>query len=217
MAQNSFPDVHVTGAVHHYVRVDGWANGYSNGDIWYLGTTEVTPQVQRRKYGQDVFNDIAGKTLPFQRTRDGEDANIAVLLTRFSRIAWDAILRAGTGATGERHPLGGEAGRETRWSRGGVIFGKETFELWQVYEFALPGSPNRTVGLERGWYWPQVELINHDTVAAGTQAEKLLLVMQARPYWVVQASSQSIADGEREWSLYENSDASFPAEVLIPQ
>jgi hypothetical protein len=210
MAVESFPEVHVTGAVHHYVQL---GNPDADQSIYYLGTAEVTPKVKRVKYGQDVFNDIAGKTLPFQRTRDGEDAVIAVLLSRFSQAAWTQILQAGA-AAGRMGGVGGqEPGFESRWSRGGLIFGAETFKLWQVFEFGLAGSPNLTVGLPLGWYWPQVELLEHNDEAMGTQAEKVLLVMHAQPLRTPY-SDQSNPGG---FKLYSTDSSAFPADVLTMQ
>lgn len=208
MAVASFPDVHVTGPVQHFVR----ATTSTTSEIWFLGTAEVTPQMQRRRYRQNVMNDLAGKTLPFQKTYDGEAATVSTLLTRFSKSAWTAILDAGR----TRSLLGGPVGTESRWSRGAPVYGQMTFELWQVYDnyFNPAGA---TLDLEIGWYWPQVELVQHDTVAAGTQAEKLLLVMDCTPFWIPQASTSSISGNERGWVLYSNDEADFPAAVRVPQ
>ncbi len=208
MAAQSFPDVHVTGPVHHYVRVAG-----STDTIFYLGTCEVTPQMQRRLYKSDVKNDIAGNQLPFQRTFDGEAATVSTLLNRFSKDAWTEILLAGF-ASGNT-PL---VGSESRWSRGHLVYGQSTFELWQVYDNFL--NPfGASANLEIGWYWPQVELLEHNTLAAGTRDEKLLLVFDCTPYWIPQTNYYTINANanERGWILYSNAQADFPADVRVPQ
>lgn len=206
-AAASFPDIHVTGAVHHWVQVRGDTNQ------WYLGTAEITPQMQRKKVYQNVLNDIWGKTLPAQRTYDGESALVSTLLTRFSRTAWDMILRSGEAAG---VTAAGLPGVETRISRGHGIFGRSDFRLWQVFEFALFPTV-ASANLEIGWYWPQVTLQDHDTVAAGTQAEKLMLVFDCQPRWLVQASPNTVSGYERGWQLYSNDPADFPADILVPQ
>lgn len=198
MAAASFPDVHVTGPVQHYVRVPT-----SDNLIYFLGTAEVTPQMQRRRYYQNVMNDLAGKTLPFQKTYDGEAATVSVALTRYSKEAWAAILDAG-----HTRALTSGNGRETRWSRGAPVYGQLTIELWQVYDNVF-NPAGASAGLEIGWYWPQVTLVQHDTIAAGTQAEKLLLVFDCTPEWNF--------DGDRGWVLYENNPAYFPNDVRVPQ
>lgn len=213
MAVASFPDVNITGPVQHFVR----ATGSGDTGIYFLGTAEVTPQMQRRRYRQNVMNDLAGKTLPFQKTYDGEAATVSTLLTRFSKLAWELILVAGYDA-GMIPDFNGApySGSETRWSRGQAVYGAMTFEVWQVYDnFFNPAGAS--ANMEIGWYWPQVELLQHDTVAAGTQAEKLLLVFDCTPKFIPQASSQTVTGNERGWTLYTNSPADFPDAVRTPQ
>lgn len=206
MAVQSYPDIHVTGAVHHYVRMR------SSDSIYYLGTAEITPQMQRSKNYQRVLNDWWGKTLPAQRTYDGESAIVSTLLTRFSKSAWAAILMAGSASL----VVSGGGGTETRISRGHAVFGRSDFELWQVFDFALFPTV-ASYGLEIGWYWPQVTLENHDTVAAGTQAEKLLLVFDCQPKRIPQASFSAVTGNECGFVLHSNAVGNFPADVLVPQ
>lgn len=194
----ALPDIHVTGAIHHWIQVRGDSNYY------YLGTAEITPQMQRHKSRQVVMNDIWGKSLAAQKTYDGESATISCLLTRFSRTTWDILLRSGEAGLLN---VAGYAGTETRISRGHRVFGLSDFHLWQVFDFALFPTV-ASANLELGWYWPQVTLEDHDTVAAGTQGEKLLLVMDAQP------SFAGVTSGH---ALYYNDAAHFPADVLVPQ
>lgn len=198
MAAPSYPDIHVTGAIHHYIQVPGDSN------IWYLGTAEISPVMQRHKNFQYVLNDIWGKTLPAQKTYDGEAATVSVLLTRFSRTAWDRVLRSGEASLLN---VAGYSGFETRISRGHGVFGRSSFRLWQVFDFALFPTV-ASYGLELGWYWPQVTVEDHDTVAAGTQAEKLLMVFDSQPLFGGATGGHL---------LYKNDAASFPADVLVPQ
>jgi hypothetical protein len=148
MAVASFPEVHITGPVHHYIQAIG-------GQIYYLGTAEVTPQIQVRRYRSNTMNDVAGKTLPLQKTWDGEAAVVSVLLTNFSKFAEQELQTSGR-TNGVQ--LTERAGIETRWARGSAVYGKSTFKLWQVYDnFFNPFGTS--TGLEIGWYWPQVELL----------------------------------------------------------
>lgn len=213
MAQASFPEVHVTGAIHAFVLGD--LTGET--EPFYLGTTEVTPQVQRQRLSSEVMNDIKAKKLPFQKTDDLEEHNISLMLTRFSRSAWDNILSAGVAAGRVLAPGGvPDAGTFTRWTAGGLVYGVRTFQLWLLFEnFFNPFGAS--TGLEIGWYYPQVELLNHDMAAGGTQAEKLLLLMNATPWWIPQTSPTAITGNQRGWLLYSNNVTDFPASVQVPQ
>jgi hypothetical protein len=204
----SFPDVHVTGPVQTFIRA---TTSYNDG-IFFLGTCEVTPQMQRRKYKANVPNEIAGSgSLPFQKTYDGEAATLALALSRFSKTAWGTLLEAG--AADGFIPV---AGSEGRWARGTPVYGEMTFEVWQVFEnFFNPAGA--TENLEIGWYWPQVELVNHDTVKAGAQNEVLMLVLDCTPYWIPQADPTRVTGDERTWFLYSNDPDDFPDDVTVPQ
>lgn len=210
MPINAFPAYHVTGAIYHWVRVKGDANFY------FLGTAEVTPQMQVRRYRQDVPNDEHGKSLPGQRTRDGQAAKVAVILSRWSKWTWEKI-QTSAAAVG----LDFLDGSEGRWSRGGLVFGQEDFELWQVYDNALnPFGPNRaTYGIELGRYWPSVMFDEDNQPQAGTQVERKMFVFDCQPKRVPQASVSVVNDAanERGWVLYSVQDAAFPADVLVPQ
>lgn len=216
MAVASFPEVHVTGPVHHYVQT-------LTGVVRYLGTAEVTPQMQIRRYTSKTMNDIAGRTLPLQKHWDGEAATVSVLLTQFSKFAEESLQESGRTRGLQVGP-----GEETRWARGAAVYGQATFKLWQVYDNFF--NPNgASTGLEIGWFWPQVELVQRDTVKAGAQGEGLLLVFDCTPYRIPQASASTVnaSANERGWVLYtQDSTATwsgnpqnlaFPSDVQVPQ
>lgn len=212
MATPSFPDVHVTGPVHHYIRA---ARGSDPNVIYYLGACEVTPQVQSKKYTKPAMNTIAGAVLPLQKTYQGNAATVSALLTYFSKSAITQILESDN-ASGNT-PI---AGTESRWSRGHLVFGQSTFELWQVYEnFFNPTAGVVTNGLEIGYYWPQVELLEEQRLAEGTQEQQIMYVFDCQPYWVPQASHTVVNEvaNERGWILYTNDPNDFPADVRVPQ
>lgn len=204
----TFPAYHVTGAIHHWVRRLG-------GAILYLGTAEITPQMQLRRYYQKVPNDEAGKTLPGQMTRDGHAATVAVSMSRWSKNTWDQMAISGIEAG-----LDFDIGQEGRFSRGGLVFGQDTVELWQVYENSLnPFLDRGTFSVELGRYWPQVVISEDNQPQAGTQVERKLFVFDCQPRRVTQASFSAVnaAVNERGWILFRVDDAAFPADVLVPQ
>lgn len=202
MAVPSFPEFHVTGPVHHYVRVPNISS------IFYLGTAEVTPKVEHRPFYSDTFNDIGGTQVPMQRTEQGEMGVMGVLLNRFSKDAYDKITQVGASVVGRGH--------RGRFSRGALVFGLGSFELWQVFENAT-NPAFRSTGLEMGYYWPQVDLGPHTRDRLGSDTEKLLVVFEAYPYWIPQNSPSTVSGTERSWQLYDMNDSSFPAAVRVPQ
>lgn len=159
-------------------------------------------------------NTIASNTLPFQRTSDGEASTISVLLTRFSQSAYNAtLLSDSTGFNLIPSP-----GQETRWNRGSLIFGQKSFQVWQVFDsFFAPAGVDVGNNLPIGYYWPQVEILDHDIVAAGTLDEKLMLVFDATPQWQPYGVSTTWVAGEGGWVLYTQDPAAFPSAVQVPQ
>lgn len=199
MAAPAYPAFQVTGAVHHYVAWPGT-------NPLYLGTAEATPQVRKVKTSKPVMNDSTGPVLPAQKVNTGEMAVIAVPFNRFSQATVDALLlRTGPG-------------RQGRFSRGTLKFGVNTFVLWQVYENSLnPVQRALYPGLHRGYYFPQVELLDENLPRTGNTDELWVPTFEAQPYFVPQADPTQVQAGEREFWLYSQDDASFPTDVLVPQ
>jgi hypothetical protein len=207
---NSAPAYHVTGAVHHYITVPGTASS-----TYYLGTCEVQPDIRIWKLSAEAKNDIAGRILPGQKTHQGEKADIGLQLSRYSEAAYEQILLAWGNNTDGSNGLQVRAGHEGRFSRGNLVFGVRTFQMWQVFERSVDSSFRGAQPY--GYWWPQVELIQHAPVELGNKEKQLLLVLEAQPYFVPQTSHTVIGTYGRTWKLYSQADADFPAEVLIPQ
>lgn len=200
MAAAAYPAFHVTGAVHHYVNWSGLSAPL------YLGTAESTPQIKLVSTSKPVMNDITGPTLPAQKVETGEMAQIGVAFNRFSY---------GTRATLNTHT---GPGRRGRFDRGLLKFGRYTFQLWQVFENATDATVRALYpGLPLGFYWPQVELLSKDSPRIGNQDELWVPTFEAQPYFTPQAVATTVASGEREFFLYSQADADFPAAVLVPQ
>lgn len=207
MAQPSFPAYNVTGAVHHYIRTPA-----TEGLIYYLGTCEVQPDIQIWELSANAMNDEAGRILPGQKTDQGQKADLALQMSRFSQKAYDILMTP----RGINNGLTVDLGHQGRFSRGSLIFGVKTIELWQVFENAT-NVAFRGPNMPLGYYWPQVEVLNHAPVKLGTQETHLLIVAEAQPWKIPQANSQAVSGNERSWVLYQVDDAAFPADVLIPQ
>ena len=208
---NAYPAYHVTGPVHHWIR-------YS-GTISFLGTCQTQPQIKIQQFRTGVMSDLSGPMLPAQKIDNGEVGSLGIALNRFSKATL-ATVRASQG------PLGTTTapGRRSRFSRGQLMYGNGgTFELWQVFDNALDANVRAmSPGLERGWYWPQVEFLAEDFVQLGNGKEQIqLLTLEAQPSFTAITGNSGgtpyVASGDREFYLYGTADALFPADVLLPQ
>jgi len=207
MAVQSFPSFHVTGPIHHFVRPG------RSSTIYYLGTAEMSPQMSHQRLKNDIFNAIGGRKVPMNRNEQGEIVSLAVLLNRYSKTAMDASRNAGlVGPDG--HVL--EDGWRSRWSRGSLVFGQTTLEMWQVFENYF--STNfATPGLEIGRYYPVWDIDKMDIVEADTVDEKLLFVGTAFPLWTGQQSINTVGSLDRSWKCFSTNPTDFPSDVRVPQ
>lgn len=202
MADPTYPAYHVTGPVHHYVRLPGDALPY------YLGTCETQPRVAITHVRRPIMNDVAGPDIPAQKKDGGHGATLSVLLNRFSQGTF-AYLRP--------------AGLQGRFSRGQLIYGVKTFELWQVFENYLDATVRAQYpDLPIGYYWPQVDWTETEDMP-GNIDQKVLCQWEASAQWtglangVGLANANQVVAGNRRWLLYSQNVADFPAAVLVPQ
>lgn len=218
MAINSFPAFHTTGPVLHYIRTNGsFQQAVGNvqspttstgGDIYFLGTCQTRPFVRINRYGQAIFNDLGGRSVPMQKTSDGEDADLAMQLSRYSELAYQRILMA-------NQVTDPAAGVESGMARGSLMYGTKTFELWQWFSFY--GTAAATPNMTCGYYWPQVELLNHSPEESGTEGKVLLLTAKATPRFFTPGPGGA-ANGvvtPARFVLYSNRPADFPADVQV--
>lgn len=203
MAVVTFPAFHVTGPVHHYVK-QGAAVPSNTNPILYLGTAEVQPRIKIDHARKPIMNDIAGTTLPAQKKDDGQIASLAVLLNYFSQSTVQAVR---------------VFGRQGRFSRGSLVYGVSTFQVWQVFENAL-GNLGLYPNLPIGYFWPQVDWMSLED-GPGNQDQKILCQWEASNLFTPQAQTNIVNNvvgpGEREWVLYSQNPNDFPPEVRVPQ
>lgn len=173
----SYPRIHTTGAVHNVIVYPADpGDGTPAVAYYYLGTCEVTPQISIKKVRLPVKNDLGGRILPFQEIQQGETAEISMLLNRYSNTAYGAMLALPQGNWASE-----SAGAETRYNRGRLVYGLNTFGLIQVFDWyssTFPGADK----LIPGYYWPTCELVDH-SFTGGTSDAKLMLAIKAVPTW----------------------------------
>lgn len=210
---NSFPSFHTTGPVHNYIRVGGFngATGSSTvsntptGEIWYLGTCETQPIAKMTPRSQAIFNDIGGRSIPVQETHDGEDADLGLMLSRFSQQAYINLQTFSNTGAGL---IQTSPGAESYLSRGSLLYGTRTFELWQWFSFS--GTIAATPGLPLGYYWPQVKLGQHGPEKWGSEGEVILISGKGTPRWY----APSVSSHSR-WVTRSSNSADFPASVQV--
>lgn len=102
----------------------------------YLGTCVKAPSPEHEFSYLDIFNDLGGRTLPYQLVQDGESARIVLVINRFDLQVCRQI-RALQGAAG-----GGSVanlGSYTAFSGGTLVIGSSDFEL--VFQNTYAGTP----------------------------------------------------------------------------
>jgi len=220
---NSLPAYHVTGSIQCFVRTPGFVGDAT--DIYFLGTCEVQPDVRITQMRAEVKNSNFGIALPAQKTRQGQKADVTLPLSYYSATALNYMLVPQEPAAGlaANDPLDIRRGHEGRFSRGALTDGVDTFELWLVFE-RQTNTNTRNTTLPIGWYFPQVEILQHVPVKCGPQETVMLVQMEARPKRIPQAAHNSVGTNERTHQLYVDplptaSDVAtyFPAAVLVPQ
>jgi hypothetical protein len=219
----SYPVFHVTGAIHSYVRTP--LSAQSGNDTYYLGA-HLSDLDGRLYFARaEVKNSRAGVALPAQKTRQGQKADIVLPLTYYSEPALQAMLAPSGSdtAAGAVNNLNVRRGWEGRFSRGALADGLDTFELWLVYE-RQTNANTRNATLPIGMYFPLVELLKHSPEKCGPQETVMMVMLEARPKWIPQASYTTVADNERTHFLYADplptdSDVAtyFPTAVRVPQ
>lgn len=210
--ETSYPDINVTGPIHWFMRTPAHSN-YSGGSvatkIWYLGTCETKPQSQITKYTLDVFNDLGGRKVPFQKIVQGESGVLGLALNRYSIPAYDALCTAG-GLDSTDGSLG--KGSETSLSRGSLVFGKTSVELWGLNTFYRTTNDPYSV-VKKGRYYTCACLEMHEKVKQGTEEDLMLLAFSVQNRW--QGLSGGVSNlGFRAY--YEGNDAAFwPTDVSL--
>src|SRR5579859_623880 len=82
----------VTGPAHMFVGTTRVTNGVPQGAgvVFYLGTSEGSPDIDIKPVYEPVYNDLSGST-PFDLSYMGEEAYITADLTRWNEAVYAAI------------------------------------------------------------------------------------------------------------------------------
>lgn len=177
---------HCPGPKDLYVR-------FRNGVTSYLGTATIAPEFDHQWFYLEVFNDLGGRSVPFQHVYDGERATVAVTMDRFDYTVFKAI-RALT-----RVP--GDVGKDKRISRGTVVVANSDFQFIVHNTYAGAANAN-TLALAQADF-PETRRYHSAFLAAaketnaGTRVEEIALVI---------ATANVFTPSTREFDLFSEGE-----------
>lgn len=114
--------IYTPGPIHHFVQFRGAAQPV------YLGTAVAAPKQANEKFKLEVFNDLSGRSVPFQLIQDGEKWMVTTVLNRFNLQVLRAIRALESGGAG--------LGFESATARGTLVLGVSDFSLILVNQYA---------------------------------------------------------------------------------
>lgn len=180
------------------------------GPILYLGTAEVSPQAEIRRQYQPAYNDLSG-AVPFDLNFLGEDAVLAIDLSRWNDFTYQAIARAPNqlntlgvaGSAGSYNAVGPRNCMGALQSHDG-----NSLTVYMVFPYGFAGNaanaPGRAFGMPGGYRWHGGSLINDKLHQMGAKYRKLHLTFQFAPIY---------NNGTAIFRLYDNV---VPANLATP-
>lgn len=168
-----------TGPAHVFVGPGtGVSPGISTIPALYLGTCEVSPQIEIAPHFEAVHNDLGG-VVPFDEIYEGEEAFIDLDLNRFNEVTYATIAARPSGFT-----AGPARGANTAADVGTLMLteGKNLI-LWVVFPF-FAKAVMRAGGMPAGYRFPACTLKGPDRLSpVGTRARKIHLLFHALRTW----------------------------------
>lgn len=202
---DSAPGFRVTGPVHIWTRtytVYGATTTSSPGGLYYLGTCEIQPQAKVTRTSIPVKNDLGGKLLPSQTVYQGQMAQIALALSRWSLDGLNALKATGL--------LGIQGGIDRNLAIGSLEFYQHTFELWFTHHFYNWTTPATGANaITPGRYWRNCKLVDEEDKDYGSTAWNKLLKIEAY-------TGPICTTGVWSRVLYSEDPADFPTDVRTP-
>ena len=163
--------VRVSGPVHHFIQ---YPAALGAAPI-YLGTAESTPTYKETPHYVAVMNSLAGSTLPFDETWDGNNMVIETVLTRYDNIVFQALRDAPFAPGANASGYLGVVGLETRLSRGTLMYARlPRLILWNSFF----GTANAFADDLPGYIFYAAKLNNSLPGQGGTNANKLGLTFE---------------------------------------
>lgn len=148
-------------------------NGSLHASFLYLGTCEVSPEVEIDRRYNPVFNDLGGRKVQTVDVYDGEVHQLSLTVNRLDHLVWNLLKSPGnapnlTTATGETI------------ARGVVFTGYNDFQFLMVNTYSGgTGDPSGTIPPGRLYY--STKLLNARETGQGTRVNTVSLLLEALP------------------------------------
>lgn len=197
------------GPIHLFCRFRGTTTGL------YMGTAVQAPEPEHEKKRIPVFNDIGGRSVPFQIVQDGEDAIVMATLNRFNYLLLQSLRALDSGT-----PPGGLAGNalagsEIARARGTFKIGYSDWELILINEYAgtpSAGTNGAATDLPAGRIYFSADLQKYKESTVGTRVLEVGLAIKceniARPgTGALSGIGGSISGGGVAFRLYSDAPA----------
>lgn len=166
--------------------------------IRYLGTAEVSPQAEIRRQYQPAYNDLSG-AVPFDLNFLGEDAVLAIDLTRWNETTYQAIARAPGQLNSAAATPGGYGTVGPAMGMGALqAHDGNSLTVYMAFPYgsaaAAQNIPGRTFGMTNGYRWMGGSLINDKLHQMGSKYRKLHLTFQFAPVFNFLTNAMTLYD-----------------------
>ena len=172
-----------------------------SGPPVFLGTAEVSPQAEIRRQMQPAYNDLSG-AVPFDLNFLGEDAVIAVDLTRWDEVVYRSLATT-PGGFNQTTAMGSPRGSYGALTAMGSLQATDGFTntVYMVFPYGFPAAApvnnsGRGNGMPVGYRWHGATLINDKFHQMGSKYRKTHLTFQCAPIFDVATQLFRLYDHE---------------------
>jgi hypothetical protein len=158
--------VNTPGPIDHYINFrtpDGGLEGWA-----YLGTAVSAPETDGDLHYLDVFNDLGGRSVPFQLVEDGQNDVVASTMNRFDPIIYSSL----------RDISGFGDGVDTALTRGQLAIGALDFQLLLINAFNIVNPALIAAGAPAGRLYYSSVLAKYKESTVGTRVKEVALAFR---------------------------------------
>ena len=192
------------GAIDHWIvfRQSGSQTAY--GSPAYLGTAVTAPETEGQQKYIDIFNDLGGRSVPFQLVEDGCEITVATTLNRYDNGIYATCRNMINTVNGSI------AGIDSVLTRGQLVQGQFDFQLWLVDRLLYVNNVNPC-----GRIMFSSELAAFKESTAGTRVREVGLAFRCTPLYIANPGGVFSSFAAGSFALYKDAG---PADfgTLVP-
>lgn len=167
-------NIFTPGPINIFVRFRA-SPGVYESSTHYLGTCIQAPEPEADYFNLPVYNDLAGRSVPFQIVQDGEKHTIILIMNRFDLLVARRIRNLKSGG-----PL--PVGTESGLARGTLVIGLQDFELNLVNSYAgTPAAGTTPADLPPGRRYYSANLLKYKESTIGSRVLEVALAVECLP------------------------------------